>query len=145
MTWRALVRDIGRSPALGNVVGIGCLRGGSVPAIGALAEAREVRRWRRRCRRRDASCSRCPISESGGWCRCCATTPRAIRFAESELRDLILHDIQTGTDHVDVLRLPTARRQQERTAAHLHLSRPAVYCAWRGSRRSSVIYPTVNR
>lgn len=102
----ALVRDIDLITGLGNVVvGLSASRAGVLVGDRRASLRRgEVRRWWRRCRRRDASCSRCPTSASGAWWRCCATTSRRPLRRGAELRELILHDIQTGTDHLDVLR-----------------------------------------
>jgi PucR family transcriptional regulator, purine catabolism regulatory protein len=54
--------------------------------------------------------------------------PRVQRFAESELRALILHDIESGDNCVDILRgyLELAHHKSA-LAEHFHLSRPALY------------------
>jgi PucR family transcriptional regulator, purine catabolism regulatory protein len=54
--------------------------------------------------------------------------PRVQRFAETELRALILHDIETGDNCLEVLRgyLELAHRKSA-LAQRLHLSRPALY------------------
>ncbi|HMS75495.1 PucR family transcriptional regulator [Gordonia sp. (in: high G+C Gram-positive bacteria)] len=126
---RALVRDIGRITGLGNVVvGSAASRGGVSPAIGALAEAREVAQVAASMPASGRIVFEVSDIRIRGLVSLLRNDPRAIRFAESELRDLILHDIQTGTDHVDVLRayLRLAGNKSA-LAAHLHLSRPAVY------------------
>ncbi len=54
--------------------------------------------------------------------------PRVQRFAESELRALLLHDIENNDDCITVLRgyLDLAHHKTA-LAAKLHLSRPALY------------------
>nr|HQV19574.1 helix-turn-helix domain-containing protein [Gordonia sp. (in: high G+C Gram-positive bacteria)] len=98
------------------------------PAIGALAEAREVAQVAASMPASGRIVFEVSDIRIRGLVSLLRNDPRAIRFAESELRDLILHDIQTGTDHVDVLRayLRLAGNKSA-LAAHLHLSRPAVY------------------
>lgn len=56
------------------------------------------------------------------------TDPRAQRFAEAELRTLILHDLSSGDRLLDVLRayLELAGNKSA-VAARLHVSRPAMY------------------
>ncbi|MFT4088313.1 MAG: PucR family transcriptional regulator [Gordonia sp. (in: high G+C Gram-positive bacteria)] len=54
--------------------------------------------------------------------------PRVYRFAESELRDLILDDLTTGGDLLDVLRDYLALAgNKSALAARRHLSRPTLY------------------
>lgn len=58
--------------------------------------------------------------------------PRVQRFAESELRALLLHDIENNDDCIDVLRgyLELAHHKTA-LATRLHLSRPALYAKLR--------------
>lgn len=54
--------------------------------------------------------------------------PRLQRFAESELRDLVLDDINTGGDLLDVLRGYVQHvGNKSALASHLHMSRPSLY------------------
>ena len=54
--------------------------------------------------------------------------PRLHRFAESQLRELVLDDITTGNGLVDVLRgYVRFVGNKSALAAHLHMSRPSLY------------------
>ena len=54
--------------------------------------------------------------------------PRLQRFAESELRDLVLDDINNGGDLLDVLRGYLQHvGNKSALASHLHMSRPSLY------------------
>ncbi len=125
----ALVRDIDRITGLGNVVvGLSASRAGVLSAIGGLAEAREVAQVAASMPPSGRIVFEVPDIRIRGLVALLRNDPRAGRFAEAELRELILHDIQTGTDHLDVLRayLRLAGNKSA-LATHLHLSRPAVY------------------
>ena len=125
----ALVRDIDRITGLGNVVvGLSSSRAGVLSAIGGLAEAREVAQVAASLPPSGRIVFEVPDIRIRGLVALLRNDPRAGRFAEAELRELILHDIQTGTDHLDVLRA-YLRLAGNKTAVatDLHLSRPAVY------------------
>jgi purine catabolism regulator len=126
---RALRRDVERVvDAPGLVLGIGSPASGLIDAIHRIAEASHVAEAALSLPVSSRTCFRVADIRLRGLLSLLRTDPRVQRFAEGELRALILHDIETGDDCMEVLRgYLELGGNKSALAQRLHVSRPALY------------------
>lgn len=125
----ALVRDAQREEGLtGIVLGIADTTGGLVDAIDRIEEAAHIAEVAADMPAGSKNCYRTSDIRLRGLLSSLRGDPRVQRFAESELRRLLLHDLENDDNLVAVLRgyLELAHHKSA-LAQRLHLSRPALY------------------
>ncbi len=126
---RALRRDAERAvDAHGLVLGIGTPAPGLIDAIHRITDAAHVAEAALSLPASQRVCFRVADIRLRGLLSMLRTDPRVQRFAEGELRALILHDIESGDGLLDVLRghLELGGNKSA-LASRLHLSRPSLY------------------
>jgi len=126
---RALRRDAERAvDAHGLVLGIGSPAAGLIDAIHRITDAAHVAEAALSLPASQRVCFRVADIRLRGLLSMLRTDPRVQRFAEGELRALILHDMETGEGLLDVLRghLELGGNKSA-LASRLHLSRPSLY------------------
>ena len=125
----AVRRDGLRVGGLGDpVLGVANPAPALVEAIGRIAEASHIAEVAASLPVGERTCYRVSDIRLRGMLSLLHTDPRVQRFAEAELRALILHDIESGENLMEILRgyLELAHHKTA-LAARLHLSRPALY------------------
>lgn len=125
----ALRRDVTHSlGAQGLVLGIGSVKPGLVEVIDELLGAAHIAEVASRLVVTDQVCFRVSDIRLRGLVTLLRDDPRLVRFAEAELRELILDDLDTGMNGIGVLRAYLEESGNKTAlAARLHLSRPALY------------------
>ncbi|WP_024804203.1 PucR family transcriptional regulator [Nocardia sp. BMG51109] len=125
----SLRRDTERATGAGDLVlGVAAPASGLVEAIQQIADAAHVAEVALAMPTRERSYFRVADIRLRGLVTLLRTDPRVQRFAETELRALILHDLETGDRYLDVLRGYLESAGNKSALAHrLHMSRPALY------------------
>lgn len=126
---RALRRDAQRAvDAQGLVLGVGTPAPGLIDAIHRITDAAHVAEAALSLPASQRVCFRVADIRLRGLLSMLRTDPRVQRFAEGELRALILHDMETGDGLLDVLRgYLELGGNKSALASRLHLSRPSLY------------------
>lgn len=126
---RALRRDAERAvDAHGLVLGVGTPAPGLIDAIHRITDAAHVAEAALSLPASERVCFRVADIRLRGLLSMLRTDPRLQRFAEGELRALILHDIESGAGLLDVLRgYLELGGNKSALASRLHLSRPSLY------------------
>ena len=127
---RALRRDAERAvDAHGLVLGIGTPAPGLIDAIHRISDAAHVAEAALSLPASQRVCFRVADIRLRGLLSMLRTDPRVQRFAEGELRALILHDMESSSDRLlDVLRgYLELGGNKSALASRLHLSRPSLY------------------
>lgn len=126
---RALRRDAERAvDAHGLVLGVGTPAPGLIDAIHRITEAAHVAEAALSLPASQRVCFRVADIRLRGLLSMLRTDPRVQRFAEGELRALILHDMESGDGLLDVLRgYLELGGNKSALASRLHLSRPSLY------------------
>jgi purine catabolism regulator len=126
---RALRRDAERAvDAHGLVLGIGTPAPGLIDAILRITDAAHVAEAALSLPASQRVCFRVADIRLRGLLSMLRTDPRVQRFAEGELRALILHDMESGAGLLDVLRgYLELGGNKSALASRLHLSRPSLY------------------
>ncbi|MGX9672460.1 PucR family transcriptional regulator [Mycobacterium sp. HM-7] len=127
---RALRRDAERAvDAHGLVLGIGTPAPGLIDAIHRITDAAHVAEAALSLPASQRVCFRVADIRLRGLLSMLRTDPRVQRFAEGELRALILHDMESAGDGLlDVLRgYLELGGNKSALATRLHLSRPSLY------------------
>ncbi|MDR3662586.1 MAG: PucR family transcriptional regulator ligand-binding domain-containing protein [Mycobacterium sp.] len=126
---RALRRDAERAvDAHGLVLGVGTPAPGLIDAIHRITDAAHVAEAALSLPPSQRVCFRVADIRLRGLLSMLRVDPRVQRFAEGELRELILHDIETGDGYLDVLRgYLELGGNKSALAERLHLSRPSLY------------------
>lgn len=126
---RALRRDAERAvDAHGLVLGVGTPAPGLIDAIHRITDAAHVAEAALSLPASQRVCFRVADIRLRGLLSMLRTDPRVQRFAEGELRALILHDIESGAGLLDVLRgYLELGGNKSALASRLHLSRPSLY------------------
>jgi PucR family transcriptional regulator, purine catabolism regulatory protein len=130
---RALRRDAERAvDAHGVVLGLGAPAPGLIDAIHRITDAAHVAEAALSLPASERVCFRVSDIRLRGLLSMLRTDPRVQRFAEGELRALILHDMETGDGLLDVLRgYLELGGNKSALASRLHLSRPSLYAKLR--------------
>jgi purine catabolism regulator len=126
---RALRRDAERAvDAHGLVLGLGTPAPALIEAIHRITDAAHVAEAALSLPASQRVCFRVADIRLRGLLSMLRSDPRVQRFAEGELRALILHDIETGDALLDVLRgYLELGGNKTALASRLHLSRPSLY------------------
>ncbi|WP_285030577.1 PucR family transcriptional regulator ligand-binding domain-containing protein [Mycolicibacterium sp. lyk4-40-TYG-92] len=127
---RALRRDAERAvDAHGLVLGVGTPAPGLIDAIHRITDAAHVADAALSLPASQRVCFRVADIRLRGLLSMLRTDPRVQRFAEGELRALILHDMESGGERLlDVLRgYLELGGNKSALASRLHLSRPSLY------------------
>lgn len=126
---RALRRDAERAvDAHGLVLGVGTPAPGLIDAIHRITDAAHVAEAALSLPASQRVCFRVADIRLRGLLSMLRSDPRLQRFAEGELRALILHDIESGAGLLDVLRgYLELGGNKSALASRLHLSRPSLY------------------
>lgn len=126
---RALRRDAERAvDTHGLVLGVGTPAPSLIDAIHRITDAAHVAEAALSLPASQRVCFRVADIRLRGLLSMLRTDPRVQRFAEGELRALIMHDMETGEGLLDVLRgYLELGGNKSALAARLHLSRPSLY------------------
>lgn len=126
---RALRRDAVHTLGVdGLVMGVAGAKGGVVAAVDELAAAAHIAAVAGTMASTDQVCFRISDIRLRGLVALLRDDPRVLRFAETELRELILDDLRSDMDNMGLLRTYLqAAGNKTLVARQLHMSRPALY------------------